>query len=56
MERIWTEEVWNGQFTYKDENGELHTEWSYDAPLRCPISEMDDESYRTAVLSLCPVL
>lgn len=51
MERIWTEEVWNGQFTYKDENGELHTEWSYDAPLRCPISEMDDESYRTAVLS-----
>lgn len=52
MERVWTEEVWNRQYTYKDENGELHTEWAFDAPLRCPISEMDDESYRTAVLGV----
>ena len=54
MERLWREEVWSIFSTYIDENGEEQRElWFPDTATHCPVSEMDDETYRSTLLAVC---
>ena len=54
MERLWREEVWSTYSTYIDENGEEQRElWFPDPATHCPVSEMDDETYRSTLLAVC---
>ena len=54
MERLWREEVWSTFSTYIDENGEEQRElWFPDTATHCPVSEMDDETYRSTLLAVC---
>ena len=54
MERLWREEVWSIYSTYIDENGEEQRElWFPDTATHCPVSEMDDETYRSTLLAVC---
>lgn len=54
MERLWTEEVWSRTYTYEDGEGKTQTAfWFPDTSTHCPVPEMDDATYRSALLAVC---